>query len=327
MIYRQLGQSGIEISALGLGTWAHGGTFWGGTDEQASLAAIQQALDLGITLLDTAPAYGYGLAEEVVGRAIRGRDRSRIVLATKVGLAWHEPEGEYFFTAEGVEVYRNLHPANIRRELELSLQRLGTDYVDLYQTHWQDPTTPIAESMGELLKLQAEGKIRAIGVSNCTPEQMTEYLAGGRIDSSQPRYNMRDRAIEADLLPFCREQQIAVLSYSSLDKGLLTGGLDPERVYPEGDMRGHDESFQPAKVRQVNEVLAKLAPYREQYGLDQTQLTIAWTISQPGLTCALVGARNAAQAAGIAPGGGVEIAPADLAAMESIIGELNAGTS
>ncbi|MEI6502962.1 MAG: aldo/keto reductase, partial [Armatimonadota bacterium] len=200
-----------------------------------------------------------------------------------------------------------------------SLKRLGTDYIDLYQTHWQDVTTPIAESMATLLDLQQQGKIRAIGVSNATPAQMDEYLALGRIESTQPRYNMLDRAIEADYLPYCLQHSIGVLSYSSLNLGLLTGTVSPDRVFPDDDQRSKNPLFKPEKIAALNAMLEQFAPLREKYGLNQTQLAIAWTISRPGVTSALVGVRNAAQAADIAPGGGVVIAADDLAAMDKII--------
>ena len=319
MLYRQLGKSDLNVSAVAMGTWAIGGLWWGGTEEQDAIAAIRAGLDAGINLIDTAPMYGKGLSEEIIGRAIAGRDRAQIILATKCGLDWESGNGEYFFTLPEGPVHKNLRPDNLRREVELSLKRLGTDYIDLYQTHWQDVTTPIAESMATLLDLQQQGKIRAIGVSNATPAQMDEYLALGRIDSTQPRYNMLDRAVEADYLPYCLQHSIGVLSYSSLNLGLLTGTVSPDRVFPDDDQRSKNPLFKPEKIAALNAMLEQFAPLREKYGLNQTQLAIAWTISRPGVTSALVGVRNAAQAADIAPGGGVVIAADDLAAMDKII--------
>lgn len=322
MIYRELGGSGIRVSVVGMGTWAIGGTWWGGTDEQDSIAAIQRGLDEGINLIDTAPAYGFGLSEEIVGKAIKGRRREDIVVATKVGLAWHARQGEYFFEMDDGSVYRCLRRDSIRYEVEQSLRRLGVDYIDLYQTHWQDPTTPIADTMQALMELRDEGRIRAIGVSNCSVAQMGEYLEVGRIDSNQPLYNMLDRDTEAELLPFCREHNIAVLSYSSLALGLLTGTMPPDRAFAADDLRAQNPRFAPESIAHVNAVLEKLAPFREKYGLDQTQLTIAWTISRPGVTCALVGVRRPQQAADAAGGGRAAISTEDLAAMDRVIGEL-----
>ncbi|MHB9023939.1 MAG: aldo/keto reductase [Armatimonadota bacterium] len=322
MITRALGKSGITVSAVGLGTWAIGGSWWGGTDEGDSIAAIRRGLDEGITLIDTAPVYGYGLSEELVGRAIAGRKREDMVLATKVGLNWVSDEGVLHFERDGRRVFRNLRPASIRSEVEQSLRRLNTDYIDLYQTHWQDATTPISDTMGELLKLKEEGKIRAIGVSNASIAEMEQYLACGQLDANQPKYNMLDRQIEAEMLPFCRARAIAILSYSSLALGILTGKISPERTFPPDDLRANSPRYTPENIRRVNGILEQLSPFREKYGMEQTQLTIAWTISRPGVTCALVGARNPHQAAGIAPGGKTEISAADLAEMDRITANL-----
>jgi len=322
MLYRELGKSGIRVSVVGMGTWAIGGSAWGGTDEADSIAALHRGLDAGINLIDTAPGYGLGLAEEFIGKAIKGRRREDIVLATKVGLAWHVEEGTFFFEANGTRVYRNLRPSSIRYEIEQSLRRLQVEYIDLYQTHWPDPTTPIAETMGELLRLKAEGKIRAIGASNVDIAQMEAYLAVGQLDSNQPLYNMLDREIEQEVLPFCRAHQLAVLTYSSLERGLLTGTITPERRFPPDDMRAGNPRFSPDFLTRIHAMLEQFAPFRQKYGMNQTQLTIAWTISRPGVTSALVGVRNPGQAADIAPGGNAVISPDDLAAMDRIIAAL-----
>ena len=318
MLYRELGKSGIKVSAVGMGTWAIGGTWWGGTDEKSAIAALHAGLDAGLNLIDTAPVYGFGRSEEIVGRALRGRPREQVVLATKVGLAWHCDQGQLFFERDRRRVFRNLRPESIRYEAEQSLHRLGTDYLDLYQTHWQDPTTPIADTMEALLALQQEGKIRAIGVSNCDLPQMQQYLTQGPLAANQPLYNMLDREIEAELLPFCHQQGIGVLSYSSLALGLLTGKMTPARQFGPGDQRAGKSRFAPEQLARINAILEQLAPWREQYGLDQTQLSIAWALSRPGMTTALVGVRNPAQAT-TATGGAVLLPPADLEAMDRVI--------
>jgi len=318
MLYRELGKSGIKVSAVGMGTWAIGGTWWGGTDEKSAIAALHAGLDAGLNLIDTAPVYGFGRSEEIVGRALQGRPREQVVLATKVGLAWHGDQGQLFFERDRRRVFRNLRPESIRYEAEQSLHRLGTDYLDLYQTHWQDPTTPIADTMEALLALQQEGKIRAIGVSNCDLPQMQQYLTQGPLASNQPLYNMLDREIEAELLPFCHQQGIGVLSYSSLALGLLTGKMTPARQFGPGDQRAGKSRFAPEQLARINAMLQQLAPWREQYGLDQTQLSIAWALSRPGMTTALVGVRNPAQAT-TAAGGAVLLPPADLEAMDRVI--------
>ena len=233
MIRRKLGSSGIDVSAVGFGAWAIGGWMWGGADESQAIAAIRAALDHGVNLIDTAPDYGFGRSEEIVAQAIRGR-RDKVVLATKCGLIWDREEGEFHFHAsqDGItfrpsdkKVYKYLRPDSIRAELEQSLTRLGTTYVDLYQTHWQDPTTPIADTMAAPVKLKEQGKIRAIGVSNANVEHMKAY---GPIDADQEKYSMLDRDMERNgSLPHCRQHNIAVLAYSPLANGLLTGKIGP----------------------------------------------------------------------------------------------------
>jgi len=236
MQYRELGKSGIKASVVGIGTWQMGGWRWGGTEEASAIKTLHAALDAGINLVDTAPAYGRGLSEEVVGKAIKGR-RDQVILATKCGLVWHINKGTFFFEQQGGPINKYLGPESINYEIEQSLKRLQTDYIDLYQTHWQDATTPIEETMAVLLKLKDQGKIRAIGVSNANPEQMTEYQKFGEIASDQELYSMFDRKIEADNLPYCHTQQISMLSYAPLAKGLLSGKIGPEPVFSGYDQR------------------------------------------------------------------------------------------
>ena len=295
MIYRPLGQSGITASAIAHGAWAIGGWMWGGTDEERSVRSIQASLDAGVNFIDTAPAYGMGLSERIVGQALEGR-RDKVILATKCGLVWHTNRGTFFVDQNGTRIHRYLGAQSIRYEVEQSLRRLRTDYIDLYQTHWQDDTTPIAETMGTLLDLKQQGKIRAIGVSNCTLEQLKRYRAMGPVDTAQERYNMLDRSLEAEYLPYCRRNSIAVLAYSPLANGLLTGKVDPARVFPEGDLR-HDNPLYTRESRiRVKGMLDQMRGVAKKHGLTIGQLVIAWTIAQPGLTHALVGARDAAQA-------------------------------
>lgn len=227
-----LGASPLHASKIILGTWVTGGEEFGPTEESESIEAIQTSFDAGINCIDTAPIYGRGLAETIVGKAIRGR-RDETIIATKVGLRWDLEEGEFNFEAgDGTKIYKNLKPASIRKEVENSLRRLGTDYIDLLQTHWPDATTPIAETMDCLLELKREGKVRAIGVCNTDPAQMDAYLAVGPLDSLQTIYSMVDRDAEADLLPRALENNMAVLAYSPLAMGLLSGKLGPERQSP-----------------------------------------------------------------------------------------------
>ena len=199
---REIGSSGIRASTVGLGTWAIGGWMWGGTDEAASVAAIRASIDAGVSLIDTAPAYGMGRSEEIVGKAIAGR-RDEVVLATKCGLVWHTDRGNHFFDQAGKPVHRYLGRESIAHELDASLRRLGTDHIDLYITHWQDPTTPVAETMDALETLKRAGKIRAIGASNLSAADLKAYVAAGTLDAIQEQFSMVHRDIEAELVPLC----------------------------------------------------------------------------------------------------------------------------
>jgi methylglyoxal reductase len=315
---RKIGSSGIEASVVGLGTWAiGGGTWWGESDDRQSIAAIQAALDAGINLIDTAPVYGWGRSEEVVGRALKGR-RRQAVIATKCGLWWHDNRGPLFFELEGYQVRRLLRPETIRQEIEDSLRRLGTDYIDLYQTHWQSTEPeldPIAETMECLLQLKADGKILAIGASNVDIAQIRDYQAAGVLDAIQPRYSMLDRAIEAELLPFCRAQEISTLVYSPLEQGLLTGAIGMDRTFSPGEYRNSIPWFQPANRRRVLELLGSWGDLTKKYDCSLAQLVIAWTVAQPGITFALCGARKPEHSLHNARGGEIVLEPGDLEKM------------
>ncbi|HUY15056.1 MAG TPA: aldo/keto reductase [Terriglobia bacterium] len=311
MEYRPLGTSGIEASAVGLGAWAIGGWLWGGTDEGKSVEAIQASLDAGINFIDTAPAYGLGLSETLVGKAIAGR-RDQVVIATKCGVIWHMEKGTPSLTANGVTLRRYLGPESIRYEVEQSLKRLGTDHIDLYQTHWPDKTTPIEETMRTLLDLKREGKIGNIGVSNVTVEQIEAYRRLGPVVSGQEKYSMLDRGLENEYLPYARKNNIAVLAYSPLASGLLTGKVGPERQFPPDDLRHNNPRFSIESRKKVLAMLDKMRPIAEKHGLTLAQLVIAWTLAQPGLTHALVGARSARQSEENAAAGNVRLSPEEL---------------
>ena len=318
MEYRPLGASGIEASVVGLGAWAIGGWLWGGADERKSVEAIQAAIDAGINLIDTAPAYGMGLSESVVGKAVAGR-RRQVVIATKCGIVWHTDKGTPFISQNGKTMHRYLGPESIRYEVEQSLKRLDTDYIDLYQTHWQDETTPIEETMRTLLDLKREGKIRAIGVSNAKVEQIEAYRRVGPVDSGQEKYSMLDRNLENEYLPYALKNHIAVLAYSPMALGLLTGKVGPDRQFPEDDLRHNNPRFSVESRRQVLAMLDKMRPIAEKHELTLAQLVIAWTLSQPGLTHALVGARNTQQAEENAAAGTVTLSREELEMLNQIV--------
>jgi aryl-alcohol dehydrogenase-like predicted oxidoreductase len=320
-----LGNSGIQTSAVGFGAWAIGGWMWGGADENDAVAAIHASLDRGVTLIDTAPMYGYGRSEQIVGRAIRGR-RDKVVLATKCGLIWDREEGVFHFHADAkgasprpaeYKVFKCLKPASIAEEIERSLKNLGTDCIDLYQTHWQDPSTPIADSLAALVKLKEQGKIRAIGISNANLDQLKEW---GPIDADQEKYSMIDRGLEQNgMAAYCRGNRVAVLAYSPLANGLLTGRIAPERKFNEGDLRRMNPRFGRKSLEKIAALLAEFQPIAARHNATIPQVVIAWTVAQPGITVALCGARNAAQAEENAAGGDIPLSADEIEAIGQAI--------
>lgn len=328
MEFRTLGTSGLRVPVISFGAWAAGGWLWGGPDDDAAVRAIQRGIDIGVTCIDTAPAYGMGHSERIVGRAIAGR-RGEVVVATKCGLRWDAEEGEHYFDTtdnEGapLRIFRNLRPASIRHECEQSLRRLGVEVIDLYQCHWPDPTTPIDDTMDALLALQQEGKIREIGVSNFTPDMMRQCMAKGRIASDQPKYNALERGIEQEVLPFCRDNGIGVLVYSPIAQGLLTGKVGPERVFPENDLRRNKAMFSLENRRRVLGMLEQAQPIAEKHNATLSQLFLAWTVAQPGVTTALAGARNEAQVEENARAGDIRLSAEDIAAIRNLVEQLGA---
>ncbi len=299
MKYRKLGQTNIDISVVALGTWAiGGGPWWGESSDHESIKAIQAALDQGVNLIDTAPGYGFGRSEEVVGKSIRSR-REKAIIATKCGFWWENKTGSYFFNIDGRDVYRSLQPRTIKIEVENSLRRLGTDYIDLLFTHWQavEPEkTPIAETMECLIKLKSEGKIKAIGVSNATIDQIEEYLESGVVDACQPKYSLLDLAIEPDLLPYCHKKGISIMAYSPLEQGLLTGKIGMDRKFRIEEYRNQIPWFRPDNRKKVLEMLASWKDLTDKYYCTLGQLVIAWTVVQKGITCAICGARSSKNA-------------------------------
>ena len=322
MEFRTIGNSGISASVVGLGTWTiGGGTWWGETDDQESIHTIHAALDAGINLIDTAPMYGWGRSEEVVGKAVKGR-RGKAVISTKCGLWWHDDRGALFFELEGTKVTRCLRPETIRKELELSLKRMDTDYIDIYHTHWQamEPDkTPIAETMGCLLKLKEEGKIRSIAVSNADTAQMDEYMAIGRIDANQPHYSMLHRDIEADILPYCVKNNMSILAYSPLEHGLLTGKITMDTKMDEREFRSGTPWYKPENRQKVIDMLEKWGDLTEKYGCGLAELVIAWTFHRPGITHVLCGARRPRQAQQNAFAGSLKLDAADITRMDKDI--------
>jgi aryl-alcohol dehydrogenase-like predicted oxidoreductase len=284
-----IGASGVKTSRIGLGTWAIGGWMWGGTDEAQSIATIRSAVERGVTLIDTAPVYGFGRSEQIVGKALaEGGLRSKVQIATKVGLRWKDGR-----------IWRDSSLARIRQEIEDSLRRLRTDVIDLYQVHWPDLETPFAETARALEDLRRDGKIRAIGVSNYSPDQMDAFRAAARLDAVQPPYNLLEREIEADVLPYAKSSGLAVLSYGALCRGLLSGRMTAGTTFEGDDLRKVDPKFQGDRFRQylaAVDDLKKLA--RERFGKSVLALAVRWVLDQ-GPTIALWGARSPDQMVGL----------------------------
>jgi aryl-alcohol dehydrogenase-like predicted oxidoreductase len=333
---RLLGRSGIEASVVGFGAWAIGEWTWGKADEGESIRAIHALLDAGGSLIDTAPIYGFGRSEEVVGKAIADR-RDRVVLASKCAMRWdladeqmrravkkfsttkemYDRPGEESDKSFDIYIYNGAD--GIREEIERSLKRLKTDVIDLYQTHWQSDATPIEERMNTLEVLKKEGKIRAIGVSNASPEQIDAYRQFGQVDSDQEHYSMLDRKMEKTNLPKCAEENIAFLAYSPMSQGLLTGKIDPDREYPEGDQRRYKDRFKPDNVRKVQAMLEPMRRIAKRRNASLAQVTMAWTLAQRGCSHVLCGARTAQQAIDNAGAGSVELSEEELATITKAV--------
>ena len=293
---RKLGKSALPVSPIAFGAWAIGGWMWGGADNKDSLKAIHACLDHGITSIDTAPIYGFGLSEELVGEAIKGK-RDRYEILTKCGMRWEGSKGKYFFTSNdnnGVQrdIYCYSGRDSIIAECEDSLKRLGTDYIDLYQVHWPDDTTPIEEAMEAFRILLDQGKIRAAGVSNYSVEQMNRASSVVDLTSNQVPYSMVRRDIEADVVPWCLENNCGILAYSPLQRGLLTGKITPDYPFAPGDSRPETPHFKINNLIETNKFLEKIKPLTLEKNCTLSQLVIAWTLCQPGISVALVGART-----------------------------------
>jgi methylglyoxal reductase len=279
--YINLGSTNIKVSVVGFGAWAIGGRWWGGTDVSESIKAIEVSIEKGVNLIDTAPAYGKGLSEEIVG-----------------GMVWHTNQGGFWYKYDDeTTLLRNLTRQSITYELEQSLKRLRTDYIDLYQTHIQDPDTPISDTMETLLQLKKEGKIRAIGASNATTAELIEYKRNGDLDSDQEKYSILDLEVEKQITPWCRQNNVTFLAYSPLSQGLLTGKILPGRKFKDDDIRIGAQRFSEVNLAKVNTILTeKLKPIADSKNLTLSQLAINWVTSHKN-TVALCGARNAVQAA------------------------------
>src|ERR1700741_1291948 len=300
----------IRASRVALGTWAIGGWMWGGSDESDAIRTLHAAIDRGVNLIDTAPVYGFGRCEEIVGKALAmdGRRRNALI-ATKVGLDW-----------KNGKPFRNAQKARIVEEVANSLRRLQTDVIDLYQVHWPDPNTPIAEVAEAMGALHRAGKIRAIGVSNFSPAQMDEFRKVAPLHAAQPPYNLFEREIDRDVLPYCRDRDIALLAYGSLCRGLLSGRMSESSAFTGDDLRKSDPKFQAPRFAQylaAVEQLDRLA--RERFGKRVIPLAVRWVLDRNKMNIALWGARRADQLSPIGDALGWQIDSQVMAEIDQIL--------
>jgi aryl-alcohol dehydrogenase-like predicted oxidoreductase len=312
MEYIELGRTGLRVSRICFGTWQFGGD-WGAVEREDAKAAVRAALDSGITFFDTAQAYGFGDSEALLAEAL-GDDirRGDVIVATKGGLR-----------QAGGGVERDASPEFLRAGVEHSLRHLGVEAIDLYQVHWPDRSTPFEETGAALNQLQDEGKIRHVGVSNFSPQEMEELSRTVQVETDQPPYNLFNRSIEQDVLPWCRENDVGLLVYGPLSHGLLSGRFDPSTLAEDDWRRGHEPFDGEALERNLQSV-ERLKEFAEARGHTLAQLAVAWVLAQPGAHVAIVGARRPAHVEGIAPATEIELSDDDLAEIDELSGAARA---
>jgi aryl-alcohol dehydrogenase-like predicted oxidoreductase len=325
MKYRKLGNTDLKLSEVTFGAWAAGGWMWGGTERGDAVDAIRASFDMGITSIDTAPIYGQGASEEIVGEAIKGMPRDQFQILTKFGMRWDLKKGDFGFSSKDndgndIEVYKYAGKESIMKECEDSLTRLGTDYIDLYQIHWPDSTTPIAETMEAVSRLIEQGKVRYAGVCNYNITQMAEAEKYISLVSNQVPYSMVKRDIVTELVPYCMDHGKSILAYSPLERGLLTGKMKPGHQFAPGDHRQTLSFFKEENLRRTNEFLDKVKHIADEKQLTLGQLVILWTLQQPGITITLVGARDKDQAVQNAKAIDSQLSPEEV---EAITAQLN----
>lgn len=300
MEYRYIGDSEINASVITFGAWAAGGWMWGSTDRKEAIEAIVAAYEVGVTTIDTAPIYAQGTSEEIVGEALKDIPRDKTQILTKFGMRWDLAEGDFAFhskknNGEDIEIYKYAGKDSIIYECEQSLKRLGTDYIDLYQIHWPDSTTPLDETFEAVAQLIEQGKIRYAGVCNYNAQLMAEAEKTLPLVSNQIPFSMVNRAVEEETIPYCIKHNKAVLAYSPLERGLLTGKIHVGHQFQEGDHRAKHPHFQPDFIEKTNILLERIKPLADDKGVTLAQLVLRWTVERPGITIALAGARNAQQ--------------------------------
>ncbi|RDC64687.1 aldo/keto reductase [Adhaeribacter pallidiroseus] len=326
MKYNELADSGVKVSAITFGAWAIGGWMWGGADKDDALAAIHKALELGITTIDTAPVYGQGVSEEIVGQALKGK-RHEAQILTKYGMRWDiERPGDFMASKDDkghdLKIYKFAGKESVIYECEQSLKRLQTDYIDLYQIHWPDVSTPIDETMEAIDRLLQEGKIRASGVCNYSAEQMRIADQTVKQVTNQVPYSMVERKVEAEVVPYCLEHGRGILAYSPLQRGILTGKITDDYQFEEGDHRPNTLHFKPHNRTTINAFLQQIKPIADGYGVTLAQLVINWTIQQPAIAAALVGARNPEQVTENAKATDFMLTPDELSQINTLLADV-----
>jgi aryl-alcohol dehydrogenase-like predicted oxidoreductase len=324
MELRKLGRSDVQVTPMAFGAWAIGGWMWGGAEETEAIRAIKAAYDAGITSIDTAPVYGMGRSEELVGKAMEGVSRDSYQILTKFGMNWASEQGEYFFDSvdndgKPFRMFKWASKERVMQECEDSLRRLKTDYIDLYQIHWPDNTTPISETFEAVQRLIEQGKVRAAGVCNYNTDLVEEALNTIQLASNQVPYSMVNRDIEKNVVPQALEKGLGIIPYSPLQRGLLTGKIRPGHKFSEGDTREGNRYYTDENIGRTNAMLDQLRPIAEKYDATLAQLVINWTIYRPGVACVLVGARNEQQVKDNAGALNFSISQEDLAQVNSIV--------
>lgn len=321
----KLGKTGIDISRIGLGTWSiGGGSAWGGDhDLQVVVDTIRQAPKLGVNLIDTAPGYNFGNSEKILGKALEQMNREDVVIITKCGVTWdQEMKGDLFNKVNGIQLYKNLNSESVKKEIEESLERMGTDYVDVYMTHWQsiegsEYYVPICKTMEVLNELKAKGKIRAIGAANVDIKQIKEYLKYGDLDIVQAKYSILDRGIEDEIIPCCRENGVTIQAYSPLEMGLLSGTL-PRDYKPVG-AQIPKKWFQPDNMQAAMNVMDEWKPLCEKYNCTIANLSLAWILAQGDFINLLSGSTTVDQIAENVKSAEIQLDPSDVAAMRDMV--------
>ena len=325
----KLGKTGRDISRIGLGTWSiGGGSAWGGDhDLQTVVDTIREAPKAGVNLIDTAPGYNFGNSERILGKALEQMNREEIVIITKCGVTWdQEMKGDLFNKVNGIQLYKNLNSASIKREIEGSLERLGTDYVDVYMTHWQSVEgseyyVPIQKTMDVLNELKAQGKIKAIGAANVDIHHIEEYLKWGDLDLIQVKYSILDRGIEEEIIPCAKENGITVQCYSPLEMGLLSGKM-PRDYKPVG-AQIPKKWFQPENMQRAMDVMDEWKPLCEKYNCTIANLALGWILAQGDFLNLLSGASKVAEIRENVKSAELGLAPEDVAMMRTMVEELD----